>query len=129
MIGQDGKPMPGDQYGQELILDLYECDLAKISDGEHIRKFLITLCDEVIFMKRYGESWVEHFGHDDPLTSGYSMMQMIETSNVSGHFSEHKRSCYINIFSCKWFDEEKALQFTKDWFGAQRVEKTLIQRI
>jgi len=129
MIDVEGKKMPGDQFGQELVLDLYKCDLDKISNGEHIKNYLVKLCEDVIHMKRFGEPWVEHFGHDNPITSGYSMMQMIETSNVSGHFSEHKRSCYINIFSCKWFDPESARRFSKVWFGARKVKSKLINRM
>lgn len=121
--------MTEDQFGQELILDLYDCDLAKISDGKHIRQYVIKLCDEVIMMKRYKEPLVEHFGHDKPITSGYSLVQLIETSCVSGHFSEYKRSAYINIFSCKWFDPVAAGEFTKKWFRVKRMKRKLINRI
>ena len=117
-----------DQFGQELTVDLYDCDLAKISDGEHIRNYVIKLCDEVIDMKRYGQPLVEHFGHENPVTSGYSLVQLIATSCVSGHFSEYKKSCYINIFSCKWFDAEKAAEFTKNWFGAVKAKTALQSR-
>lgn len=127
MILADGTT--NDQYGQELVLDLYDCDLAKISSGGHIRKFLIELCDHVIDMKRYKDPIVEHFGHDNPLTSGYSMVQLIETSCVSGHFSEYKKSAYINIFSCKWFDTARAAEFTRGWFGAKSLKRSLHQRI
>jgi S-adenosylmethionine/arginine decarboxylase-like enzyme len=115
-------------FGQELVLNLYECDLKKISDGENIREYVVTLCDKVIDMKRYGEALIPHFGHENPVTSGYSLVQLIETSSVTGHFSEYKKSVYLNIFSCKWFDAEKATEFTKKWFGAKRVESQLIQR-
>ena len=126
MILRDGTN--DDQFGQELVMDLYECDLKKISDGGHIRNYLIKLCDEVIDMKRYGEPLVEHFGHDNPITAGYSIVQLIETSCVSGHFSEYKKSCYINIFSCKWFDTDSAAEFTKEWFGATSFRKKVLQR-
>ena len=112
----------------EAVIDLYGCDLKKISDGEHIKRYLIELCDQVILMKRYGEAVVEHFGHDNPITAGYSMVQLIETSCVSGHFSEHKKSAYINIFSCKWFDVEKTTKFTKKWFGASEFRRKVLQR-
>jgi S-adenosylmethionine decarboxylase len=128
MILKDGHTTD-DQYGVELVMDLYHCDLAKISDGEHIRKYLIELCDNVIFMKRFGEPIVEHFGHENPITAGYSMVQLIETSCVSGHFSEHKKSCYINVFSCKWFDVEAAAEFTKNWFGASEINRKIADRI
>lgn len=128
MILKDGVATD-DQYGLELIMDLYACDLAKISDGELIKKYLIELCDNQIFMKRFGDSWVQHFGHDNPITAGYSMMQMIETSCITGHFSEHKKSCYINIFSCKWFDIEKAAEFTREWFGAGKINRRFLDRV
>lgn len=126
MIKADGTN--DEQFGQELILNLYECDLKKISDGDHIKNYIIKLCDEVIFMKRYGEALIPHFGHENPITSGYSLVQLIETSCVSAHFSEYKKSVYINIFSCKWFDPEKAAEFSKKWFGAKKSEEQLIQR-
>lgn len=118
-----------DQFGQELILDLYKCDLHKISDAESIHRFVIKLCDKVIMMKRYGEAHIPHFGHANPITSGYSLVQLIETSLVSAHFSEYKKSAYINIFSCNWFDVDKAAKFCKDWFGARRVNSRMVKRI
>lgn len=126
MIKSDGTI--DEQYGQELILNLYNCDLKKISDGDHIKNYVIKLCDEVIFMKRYGEALIPHFGHENPITSGYSLVQLIETSCVSAHFSEYKKSVYINIFSCKWFDPKRAEEFSKKWFGAKRMTTKLLQR-
>ncbi|MBI2587492.1 S-adenosylmethionine decarboxylase, partial [Candidatus Amesbacteria bacterium] len=84
--------MRKNQFGQELILDLYECDPKKISDGEYIKLFVIKLCDEVIMMKRYGEPFIPHFGHDNPIASGYSLVQLIETYSVTAHFSEYKKA-------------------------------------
>jgi S-adenosylmethionine decarboxylase len=128
MIYDDGRKSD-EQFGQELTLDLYDCDLEKISNGEYIKEYVVKLCDEVIFMKRYGEALVPHFGHENPLTSGYSLVQLIETSCVSAHFSEYKKSVYLNIFSCKWFDAKKAEDFSKEWFGAKSVTSKLTQRI
>jgi S-adenosylmethionine/arginine decarboxylase-like enzyme len=118
-----------EEFGQELTVDLYECDVKKISDGEHIKQYVIKLCDEIIMMKRYGEALVPHFGHDNPVTSGYSLVQLIETSCVSAHFSEYKKAVYINIFSCKWFDPKKAEEFSKKWFGAKQVISKLTKRL
>ena len=94
----------------------------------HIANYLVELCDKVIKMKRYGKPIIEHFGHENPITSGYSMVQLIETSCVSGHYSEYKKSAYINIFSCAWYDPEAAAEFTKKWFGASELCKTVLQR-
>lgn len=121
-------PHEKELYGQELVLNLYDCNLEKISSAEEIKRFIIELCDKVIHMKRYGEPMIPHFGHDNPITAGYSMVQLIETSSVTGHFSEYKRSAYINIFSCAWYDMEKAAQFCQDFFEAKRIDVTLLKR-
>lgn len=115
-------------FGQELILNLYGCGLKKISSAKEIKKFVIELCDNVIHMKRYGEPLIPHFGHDNPITSGYSLVQLIETSSVTAHFSELKKSVYLNIFSCAWFDPKKTAAFCKTFFGAKRAEATLLKR-
>ncbi len=117
-----------EMFGQELTLNLYDCDLATISSGEKIKEFVIELCDNVIHMKRYGEPLIPHFGHDNPITSGYSLVQLIETSSVTAHFSEYKRSVYLNVFSCAWFDAAKTEAFCKKFFGAKRVESHLLKR-
>ena len=121
-------PHEEDFFGQELVINLYDCDLEKISSEDEIRKFAVTLTDDVLHMKRYGEALIPHFGHDDPITSGYSLVQLIETSSITGHFSEHKKSAYLNIFSCAWYDPEKAAAFCQDFFGAKRAETTLLKR-
>lgn len=120
--------MKKNHFGQELILDLYGCDVEKITDGEYIKKFAIKLCDDVIKMKRFGEPQVPYFGLESPITAGYSLVQLIETSLVSAHFSEYKKSVYLNIFSCKWFDSDKTAEFCKKWFGATSSRMRVLQR-
>ncbi|KKL06096.1 hypothetical protein LCGC14_2599420, partial [marine sediment metagenome] len=36
---------------------------------------------------------------------------------------------FINIFSCKDFDEERVIRFTEDWFEGEIVNKLLIRRL
>ncbi|WP_019927342.1 S-adenosylmethionine decarboxylase family protein [Nocardia sp. BMG111209] len=114
-------------FGMELILDLDGCDPAAIGDADTIRGYARELV-ELIGMKAYGEPIIEHFGHDDPVTSGYTLVQLIETSSVVGHFSEHLGRAYLNIFSCRRFDAETALRFTADWFGSHGARQTIIVR-
>lgn len=116
-------------FGQELTLNLYDCDLAKISSDEEIKKFVIDLCDNIIKMKRYGEPLIPHFGHDNPITSGYSLVQLIETSSITAHFSEYKKAVYLNIFSCAWFDPKMTEEFCQNFFGAKSCTSHLQKRM
>ena len=56
-----------------------------------------------------------HFGSGDK--KGYPLLQLIETSNITAHFSEDTNAAYIDIFSCKEFDVERVAEFTKEFFG------------
>ena len=114
-------------FGWELIMDLYECDQDSISTEESIKRYAREICD-VIDMNPYGEPMTPYFGEKKEHTKGYSLLQFIETSSITGHFSEKTGAAYINIFSCKQYDMEKAEKFTKDYFGAKRINSLYIIR-
>ncbi|MFC1645594.1 S-adenosylmethionine decarboxylase family protein [Candidatus Omnitrophota bacterium] len=107
-------------YGMEVILDLYDCDPKLIRSSKAIKSFTRKMC-KLLKMERFGQALVPHFGHDDPKTSGYSMLQFIETSSITGHFSELRNSAYINIFSCRKFSSKKAISFTQKYFKAKKI--------
>ena len=106
-------------WGMSTSVDLYDCDPSTIRDADKIKEYVKQLCD-LIEMRTFGECLVVHFG-DDPKVSGFSMTQLIETSLVSGHFANNTNAAYLDIFSCKWYDVEKMVQFSKDFFGAKSV--------
>ena len=114
-------------WGMELSLDLYNCSSEKIRSAKYIRTFAIEIC-KVIDAKRYGEPIVVRFG-EDPRVCGYSLVQLIETSLVSGHFAEETNTAYINVFSCKEFDHHVVEDFCKHYFEAESVQPLVNYRI
>lgn len=114
-------------YGMELIMDLYDCDPQIIASKKKLQEFIIKVC-QLIKMKRYGKPFVGRFGFGKDFTAGYSLVQLIESSSISGHFSELWGSAYINIFSCKNFDADKAKRFVQNFFQAKRIENRFIIR-
>ncbi len=111
-------------FGMEVVLDLYDCNLVTIRSKEKLQEYTRELC-QVIGMTPYGAPFAEWFGLNEAKTTGYSIVQLIETSSITGHFSEEWNSAYINIFSCKEFDPKQAAEFSKHFFEADRVESTL----
>ncbi len=101
-------------WGLYSSVDVSNCDPAIIRDAEAIRQYVIQLCD-LIKMKRFGDTIVVHFGEDEKV-AGYSMVQLIETSLISGHFANLTNKAYIDIFSCKYYDPEVAAHFTLSYF-------------
>ena len=69
-----------------------------------------------INMVAYGEPVVEHFATHSHEAAGYTLLQMIETSNIAAHFAENIGQVYIDVFSCKAFDVEVALGICKKYF-------------
>lgn len=71
-----------------------------------------------IDMKRFGEPKIQRFG-DGPL-EGYSAFQFIETSSITIHFDEIENRAFIDVFSCKDFDENIVEEFSKKFFNAKK---------
>lgn len=116
----------GKSWGLLVSLDVHGCN-DRIKDGEAIKQYVTALCDNVIHMKRYGPCHIERFGSGK--LEGYSCFQFIETSCVSGHFSDADGSCYIDVFSCAPFDPEDVEAYTVSFFGAKRVRMTITPRL
>jgi len=101
-------------WGLATSIDIYSCSPELIRDAEHIRQFVIDLC-ELIEMKRFGETMVVHFGEEDRV-AGYSMVQLIETSLISAHFANLTNAVYLDVFSCKRYDPDTVARFARDYF-------------
>jgi S-adenosylmethionine decarboxylase len=107
-----------DAWGLHSGIDLHGCNPETIRSPEKIKQFVVELC-ELIKMKRFGECLVVDFG-EDPRVAGYSMTQLIETSLISAHFGHAQDPyCYLDVFSCKYYDPSVAADFAKKFFEAK----------
>jgi S-adenosylmethionine/arginine decarboxylase-like enzyme len=113
-------------WGLLTSLDLYRCNPATIRDSDKIKAYVEELCRR-IDMRTFGECQVVHFGQDERV-AGYSMIQLIETSLISGHFANLTNNAYIDIFSCKAYEPDQVIAFTKEFFEAEEVEVHTVKR-
>jgi len=119
-------------YGKELILDLHHCDSGRFT-RKNIRNYFSKLC-ELIDMERCKLSWWDDYGlppeecQTEPHLKGTSAVQFILTSNITIHTLDLLNNAYINIFSCKDFDADAAMEFSADWFKGEIVNSHLIER-
>ena len=114
-------------YGYELILSLYGCDTKIISSRRKLQQYANKLC-RIIKMKKYGNTILHYFGEKKAFTKGYSLVQLIETSSITGHFSELWQRAYINFFSCRKFNHTVAKKFTRQFFQAKAVKNKFLIR-
>jgi len=114
-IGSDELVGEGKAWGLSTSVDLQDCNPTTIKSRAKIKAYVVALC-ELIGMKRYGDCQIVHFG--DGRVAGYSMVQLIETSLISGHFANDTNRAYLDIFSCKGYDPAVVEAFSKKFFGA-----------
>jgi S-adenosylmethionine/arginine decarboxylase-like enzyme len=126
VMSEPGKEQANSPWGWHLVLNLYQCNPDLIQSAEVIEKYVIDLC-ELIEMRRFQEPIIVNFG-DDPVVAGYSMLQLIETSNLAGHFANNSDAAYLDIFSCKKFDPQVAAEFSAQAFEAKKTAGVFISR-
>ena len=114
-------------WGQHLILDLAGCPRERLICKDNLTRWVSALI-ESIEMKAYGEPVIEHFATHSHDAAGFTLLQMIETSNISAHFAENIGQVYIDIFSCKSFDNDTAKKVCAEYFAPSHVESHEITR-
>lgn len=104
-------------WGKTALINLYECDTELIKNSLEIRNYIKQSCKKMN-MKMIGSPKIKRFGKGD--LEGFSFMQFIETSSITGHFDETEKRAFIDVFSCKEFNEKKATEFSKEFFKAKK---------
>lgn len=125
--------LPINTYGKELILDLHNCDPSTFS-RKSIRRYFKELC-KLIDMERAKLTWWDDVGvpeeerQTEPHLTGTSAVQFIKTSNITIHSLDLLGQVYLNIFSCKDFDDDVAKGFSEKWFGGETVSAITVPRV
>lgn len=112
-------------WGKHLILDAAGCSPKMIRCPIVIGQFARTLVKR-IDMVPYGEPQVVKFGSGGK--EGYTLVQLIETSNITAHFVDENNSMYLDVFSCKDFDPDAVQEAVHEFFDAQKFSTNLILR-
>jgi S-adenosylmethionine decarboxylase len=115
-----------DAWGYLASIDLVDCSPEKVRDKKTIEKYIKEL-SEVIDCHLYGPPTIAKIGEGKRL-NGYSFTQLVTTSSITGHFVESNNTIYIDIFFCNYFDPDKAVRFTQEYFEAKKIEVHLLTR-
>lgn len=106
-------------YGKEVILDLHDCKIDKFNPAG-LEEFCIELCEAIDMEREEIHFWKYPEEVEDTLPDhlvGTSCVQFIRTSNITIHSLTRMKRVYINIFSCKDFDAETAVEVCLKYFG------------
>jgi S-adenosylmethionine/arginine decarboxylase-like enzyme len=111
-------------YGQHMLINAKSCN-ENLLDIDCMKEFLRRLSD-FIGMVRFGDAHVHRFGSG--IEIGLSGFQLIETSQISFHSNDGARDIYLDVFSCKEYDEDKVIAYLKANLAPETIETQVIWR-
>lgn len=112
-------------WGYHLALDIHRCSPSSIRCSNNIYRFTKQLVKD-IDMVAYGEPQIVMFGTGNK--KGYTLVQLIETSNICAHFVEETNDMYLDVFSCKDFNPEVVKGVVMDFFEPIRMNGQFFER-
>ena len=112
-------------WGYHLMLDCAGCSHEAITDYNKIWMFTKKLVKD-IDMIAYGDPNIVKFGSGDK--AGYTLIQLIETSNICAHFVDEDDTMYLDVFSCKPYDNATVIKLVKEFFEPTRIRENFITR-
>jgi len=118
---KSGKPT----WGYHLIVNAGTCDPVALRSKATIAEFAKTLVKK-IDMVAFGEPRVVMFG--DGNKKGYTLVQLISTSNITAHFVEETNDIYLDIFSCKPFSPATAIAHFRKYFHPKTIDQIFMKR-
>lgn len=116
-----------DYWGYHLLLDCSGSPVELVTERGRLVNFVQRLVKD-IDMVAYREPIVEHFATHDPDKAGWSVIQLIETSNISGHFVDKDGSFYLDVFSCKPFDSADVIEVVNEFFEPENIKMRFLIR-
>jgi S-adenosylmethionine/arginine decarboxylase-like enzyme len=112
-------------WGYHLMLDCSGAEHTAITNASTISTFAKELVKN-IDMVAYGEPQVIHFGEGNK--EGFTLVQLIQTSNICGHFCNDDNTMYLDVFSCKPFDKEVVKNTVVAYFGVTTMRELFTHR-
>lgn len=128
----DKKPAVESSYGEEVILDLHECDPATFTRAT-IKAFLFDLCGQLQMERCELHFWddvgvPEDERQTEPHLKGTSAVQFIMTSSVVIHTLDLLGKVFVNVFSCGEVDEKIVRDIIVKHFRGKVVNSTKVVR-
>ena len=120
-----GKPEFG--FGVHLMVDGYGCDRLALEDISLIYSFLDDYPTQMN-MTKIMPPYVFRYNGSVPEDWGVSGFVLIAESHISIHTFPEKQYLSIDMFSCKPFDTQLAVQTIKDYFDIQKYEMQVLDR-
>jgi len=114
-------------FGPHLTIDLVGCNVDKLKDLQLHFDFLNDL-PHLIGMTPITAPYVFPYSGLVPDDSGITGIVIIAESHISVHSFDKKNYCFIDVFSCKPFNTETAVDYIIKMFEPSTHTVSVVQR-
>ena len=114
-------------WGYHLRLDCKSGSKKLIRDKQNLKNFVDELVNR-IDMVAVGEPIIKYLASNAVDKAGYSLVQLIETSSIVGHFIDSSGNFYLDVFSCKEFEIEKVTECVDEFFFPLKTRSRYLLR-
>jgi S-adenosylmethionine decarboxylase len=114
-------------FGPHLIIDGSRCDTRKLADRVLVEQVMNDY-PAAIGMTKIGGPYMFEYQAPDPAYSGVSGIVVIAESHIAIHTFPELDYFTMDIFSCKNFDHELAIEYIKKAFDVKEMDRMLVQR-
>ncbi|MCJ7525149.1 MAG: polyamine aminopropyltransferase [Candidatus Aminicenantes bacterium] len=112
----------------ELIMDLYDCDYAKISSPAVVARWAGNEFPKTTGLKTIGKADAPDFGHAKKKTAGPSVVQLLQGGSNISHYSVNWLMIVINVVARKEFSLQRAISQTMKYFKGKYAVCWLLPR-
>ena len=115
------------RFGQHLTIDAANCNRKKLADQSLVYDILNHLPAKIGMTKMtlpHVVKWLD----PGATIEGISGFVMIAESHISVHTFPEKDYVFVDIFSCKQFDVDKAVKLLVSAFMAKKYTKNVLSR-
>ncbi|MBI2541719.1 adenosylmethionine decarboxylase [Candidatus Woesearchaeota archaeon] len=116
------------EFGLHVTIDASGCNKRKLASQSLVYDILNKLPAKIGMTKMtlpYVAKWLDKFSAG---TEGISGFVMIAESHISIHTFPDQDYVFMDIFSCKDFEAETAINYLVDAFEATKYSKNIVKR-
>ena len=119
--------MQNEFWGYHLILDCHACNVDSIKSYDNVYNWITGLV-KAIDMEPIGEPRIEYTAAEFPDKAGFTAIQVIVTSSIVAHFIDSTGDVYIDVFSCKPFDNDTVIESINKAFNPKKIRPNYLTR-
>ncbi len=116
------------EFGLHVTVDASGCNKRKLASVTLVYDILNKLPDKIGMTKMtlpYVVKWLDKFANG---TEGISGFVMIAESHISIHTFPDQDYVFMDIFSCRDFDAERAVKYLTAAFETKKCETNILKR-